>query len=66
MLALFLGLAGTGLGTVPRHSPQLCNFDEALSRNRNGARLIVEKLMAGRPAAPATTQGAPPKTADGG
>ena len=39
--ALFLGLAGPGLATVPGHSPELCSLHESLFGNSNGARRTI-------------------------
>jgi hypothetical protein len=41
MSALFLGLAGPGLATVPGHAPKLCGFYESLFGNSNGARRAI-------------------------
>ncbi len=41
MSALFFGLAGPGLATVPGHSPKPCGFYESFSGNSNGARRAI-------------------------
>ncbi len=41
MSALFLGVAGPGLATVPGHSPELCSLHKYRFGNSNGARRAI-------------------------